>query len=62
MIRVPQAPEVYDREKYQQLTNAVVELQKQFMTLSAYVPQVDITTGKNIKVQVDNLVVEAIEL
>lgn len=60
MIRVPQAPDTYSRESEQQLRNAVTELQKQVMALSAY-PIPDITTGENKKIVLDNGTLKAVD-
>lgn len=62
MIRVSQAGDAYNREDVQQMIEAIKELQKLHMALSAAVPQIDLTTGKNVKLTIDNLVVEAIDL
>ena len=46
----------------QQIIEAVKELQKLHILLSGYVPQVDLTTGKNVKLTIDNLVVDPVEI
>ena len=62
MIRVSQASETYNRAEVQQIIEAVKELQKLHILLSGYVPQVDLTTGKNVKLTIDNLVVDPVEI
>ena len=62
MIRVSQAGDAYNREDVQQMIEAIKELQKLHMALSAAVPQIDLTTGKNVKLTIDYLVGEAIDL
>lgn len=62
MIRVSQAGGAYNREDVQQMIEAIKELQKLVLALTEQVPHVDITTGKNIRLQVDSLTVEAIDL
>lgn len=62
MIRVSQAADTYRREDVQQMVQAIIELQKLHMLLSSYVPQIDLTTGKNVKLTIDNLVVDAVDL
>ena len=62
MIRVSQAGDTYNREDVQQMIEAIKELQKLHMLLSSYVPQVDTTTGKNVKMTIANLVATPVEL
>lgn len=62
MIRVSQAADTYRREDVQQMVQAIIELQKLHMLLSSYVPQIDLTTGKNVKMTIANLVATPVEI
>ena len=61
MIRVSQAPDTYSREDVQQMIEAIKELQKQYLLLSAFVPQTDIDTGENKKLVIDAGVVTVVD-
>lgn len=62
MKQLPAAKDAYTREDMQMALNAITELQKLVMQLSEYTPQVDVTTGKNVKMTIDNLVAVPVEI
>lgn len=61
-IKVPPAKDAYTLYDQQRMVDAIVELQKRVNALSEYVPQVDITTGENVKLVIDNGSVDVVTL